>query len=208
MDVLVKILSAATELFIQYGFKVITMDDIARRAGISKKTLYQHFANKNEVVQEAVTWYKTSIIKRCHNEMVNSDNPIEALVRCMSVLDSFHRKVNTQTLVELARFYPECFYYFKNTLLSEDVEYIKENIVAGIKEGLYRPEINPEFMAKYRIELSLLIFNPNLLVNDRFSLSLVALDIAEHFLYGIMTEKGVTLYKKYKEQYLQKVSEL
>ena len=49
MEVIDKILNAAVELFRQYGFKTITMDDIARRSGVSKKTLYQHFANKNEV---------------------------------------------------------------------------------------------------------------------------------------------------------------
>ncbi|MGZ3753046.1 MAG: TetR/AcrR family transcriptional regulator, partial [Mucilaginibacter sp.] len=59
MEPLHKILSVSVELFSQYGFKAITMDDIARRAGISKKTLYQHFANKEEVVNESVLWYKT-----------------------------------------------------------------------------------------------------------------------------------------------------
>ena len=56
MEPLAKILSVSAELFGQYGFKSITMDDIARRAGISKKTLYMHFANKNEVVNESVVW--------------------------------------------------------------------------------------------------------------------------------------------------------
>ncbi len=208
MDTLTKILNASADLFRQYGFKTITMDDVARKAGVSKKTLYQHFANKNDVVNESVNWYKCRITEMCQNTMDDSENAIEAMVRVMGMYDQVHRQINPAAMLELERFYPEGFALFKESLLKQDVVAIRENIERGIEEGLYREDIDPEFMARYRMELSLMIFHPNFLVNDRFEFHFVAQQIAEHFLYGVMTAKGEKHYHKYKEKYLKGISRL
>lgn len=208
MEPLEKILNAAIELFRQYGFKTITMDDIARRAGISKKTLYQHFANKNEVVGETVTWYKGKISDSCAATMSESENAIEAMVRIMGLFDNINRQMNPMAMLELERFFPEVFKKFRESLLEQDIQNICDNLDWGITEGLYRPDIDPEFMARYRMELSLLMYHPTLLVNDRFNLQFVGREVSEHFLYGIMTVKGEKLYQKYKEQYFKQVSKI
>ncbi|MCB0699157.1 MAG: TetR/AcrR family transcriptional regulator [Chitinophagales bacterium] len=203
-----KILNAGIELFRQYGFKTITMDDIARSAGISKKTLYQHFSNKGEVVNETVAWYKGHIADQCCKSMEESENAIEAMVRIMGIFDQINRKMNPLAMLELERFFPETFKQFRESMLARDVEQIKTNMERGISEGLYRPEINPEFMAKYRIELSLIMYHSNLLLNDRVDLQFIGHEINEHFLYGIMTPKGEKLYQKYKEKYFKQVSKI
>jgi AcrR family transcriptional regulator len=208
MEPLTKILSASAELFRQYGFKTITMDDIARRAGISKKTLYQHFSNKNEVVNQSVTWYKNKVTDMCQVAMTEAVNAVEGMVRTMGMFDQINRQINPMAMLELERYYPEGFQRFKASLLEQDVEAIKGNILQGIEEGYYRAEVNADFMARYRMELSLIIFHPNFLVNDRHEMHLVAHEISEHFLYGIMTPKGEKLYQKYKEQYLKQVSKI
>lgn len=208
MEPLTKILNAGIELFRQYGFKTITMDDIARNAGISKKTLYQHFSNKGEVVNETVAWYKGTITDHCCKAMEESENAIEAMVRVMSMFDQVNRKMNPLAMLELERFFPETFKEFKESMLAKDVEQVRMNMERGISEGLYRPEINPEFMARYRMELSLIMYHSNLLINDRVDLQFVGHEINEHFLYGIMTPKGEKLYQKYKEKYFKQVSKI
>lgn len=208
MELLDKIFNASTELFRQYGFKTITMDDIARRAGVSKKTLYQQFANKNEVVSESVTWYKCQISERCEATMNDSENAVEGMVRLMGMFDHIHRQINPTSMLELERFYPEGYKRFKDRLVNEDVEVIKKNILRGIEEGYYRSCIDPDFMARYRMELSLMVFHPNFLVNEQLEMHTVAYKIGEHFLYGIMTPKGEKLYQKYKEKYLKQVSKI
>lgn len=202
------ILEGAIELFRQYGFKTITMDDIARKVGISKKTLYQHFANKNEVVREAVTWYKSVITDHCCTAMDESDNPIEAMVRIMGLFDQINRKMNPTAMLELERYFSDTYKAFRESMLQKDVERVKENIEQGINAGLYRPEINPEFMAQYRMELSMIMYHSNLLVDERQDLQFVGHEISEHFLYGIMTAKGEKLYQKYKDKYVKQVSKL
>lgn len=206
MEPLTKILGASAELFRQYGFKTITMDDIARRAGISKKTLYQHFANKQEVVNESVIWYKCRIQENCESLIGQSANAVEAMVRITVMFDQVYKQMNPMAMLEMQRYYPDAYAMFRSKLQEQDVEVVKTNILQGIAEGLYRDDVNADLMARYRLETSLLMLQPNLLVNERYDLLFVTHEIMEHFLYGIMTQKGIKLYLKYKEQYLKQVS--
>lgn len=206
METLEKILSASADLFRQYGVKTITMDDIARRAGISKKTLYQHFANKSEVILESVSWYKNQITAQCQQTIDTSGNPVEALVRTSMFMENTYCNINPHTLMELQRFFPDAYQLFRTKMLEEDVEMIKANLQQGIDEGYYRAAINPDIMARYRLEISLLIFQPNLMVSDRYDLLRVSAELLEHFIYGLMTPKGEKTYLKIKDQYLKQVS--
>jgi AcrR family transcriptional regulator len=206
MEQLEKILSVSAELFSQYGFKTITMDDIARRAGISKKTLYLHFANKEEVVNESVLWHKSKTTANCAMVLQDAENAVDAMVRMLAFFDQMHKRMNPMALFEMQRFYPQAYKSFRDMLEERDVMMIRDNILQGIKEGLYRPEIHADIMARFKLESSLLILQPNLMVNDRNSLISVAMEIGEHFLYGLMTPKGQELYITYKEKYLKQAS--
>jgi TetR/AcrR family transcriptional regulator, cholesterol catabolism regulator len=203
MEPLEKILKSSIELFTQYGFKSITMDDIARRSGISKKTLYQHFANKQEVVNETVTWYKHNTTENCECVLADAENAIEAMVRILAFFDKLYKQINPMAMFEMQRFYPDAYKKFRDLLMERDVVMVRENILQGIKEGLYREELNADLLAKYRIETSLMALQPTLMVNDRANLMSVALELGEHFMYGIMNQKGIELYNTYKEQYLK-----
>jgi TetR/AcrR family transcriptional regulator, cholesterol catabolism regulator len=204
MEPLLKILGASAELFSQYGFKTVTMDDIARRAGISKKTLYQHFANKEEVVNESVIWYKNNTTANCAAVLNDAENAVEAMVKMLAFFDEMHKRINPMAMFEMQRFFPQAYKTFRDMLVEKDVVMIRDNILQGIKEGVYRDDVNADLMARYRLETSMLILQPNLLVNDRNSLMSVAMEIGEHFLYGLMTPKGEKLYQKYKTKYLKK----
>jgi AcrR family transcriptional regulator len=208
MEPLTKILSASVELFSQYGFKTITMDDIARRAGISKKTLYQHFANKHEIVNESVLWYKNHMTENCNVTIEGAENALEGMVQMLAFMDNMNKKINPMALLEMQRFYPEAYNTFRAQLATKDVSMIRENIEQGIKEGLYREDINADLMARFRLETSLMILQPNLLVHERSDLLSLTLEIGEHFLYGIMTPKGEKLYQNYKQKYLKQLSKV
>ena len=182
------------------------MDDIARGAGISKKTLYQHFANKHEVVNESVTWYKHNTTENCAVVIGEAENAIEAMVKIIAFFDGLYKRINPMAMFEMQRFFPEAYKKFRDLLIERDVMMIRDNIVQGMKEGLYREDVNPELLARFRIESSLMALQPTLMVNDRANLMTVALDLGEHFMYGIMTPKGIELYKKYKAQYLKQAT--
>ncbi|NDC41825.1 MAG: TetR/AcrR family transcriptional regulator [Chitinophagia bacterium] len=208
MEPLQKIFNAATELFTQYGFKTITMDDVARRAGISKKTLYVHFANKEELVNEFVAQYKENMGNSCQLTLEDADNAVEAMVKLMAFFDEHHKRINPLAVYEMQRYYPEAYNTFRRMLEERDVVMLRKNIEQGIAEGLYRTDINTDLMARFRLETSLLIFQPNLMVNDRNNLIEVALELGEQFMYGIMTHAGQEQYLTYKTKYFHKKPQL
>jgi AcrR family transcriptional regulator len=179
------------------------MDDIARRAGISKKTLYQHFANKQEVVNESVVWYKKHMTENCGTLIKDAENAVEAMVLMLAYMDTMYKQINPMAVFEMQRFFPDAYNTFREQLQDKDVTMIRENIERGIEEGLYRKELNAELIARYKLETSLMILQPNLLVNDRNDLLSVSLEVGEHFLYGIMTANGIKEYQKYKAKYLK-----
>jgi AcrR family transcriptional regulator len=203
MEPLTKILSASVELFKQYGFKTITMDDIARRAGISKKTLYQHFANKSEVVNESVNFYKCKMTEQCDGLIKGAENAVEALVCTSKMIEMTYKNINPQSMLEMQRFFPQAFDMFRNGLLQRDFEMLRDNLEQGVREGYYREGLNTDLMARYRLEIALLMFQSNLLINDRSDLMMVSKELFEHFLYGIFSPKGLKLYEKYKDKYLK-----
>lgn len=208
MDQLTKILAASSELFRQYGFKTITMDDIARRAGISKKTLYQHFANKQEVVNETLVWYKSHMSETCEMMIIQCDNAIEGMVKLMQLLDQTYRQINPMAMLELQRYFPEAYALFREKLRTQDVSFMRENIKRGIEEGVFRKDVDAELMSRFHIETSLILFQSNILVDEHYDLQYVSRAILEHFLYGIMTPAGEQLYYTYKEKYLKKASKI
>ncbi len=204
MEAPTKVMTAAVDLFLQYGFKAVTMDDVARRAGMSKKTLYQHFSNKQEVVATAVSWYQNLKVIQIKATVEAASNALEAIVRVDAELAEIYRKLNPLAMLELQRFYPEGWDCFRQVLLTHDVDIIRAVVQRGQTEGLFRPDIDPDLTARYRIETALMTMQPNLMVADRYSLMQVGFAITELFLYGIMTLKGQKLYARYKEQYCAK----
>lgn len=182
------------------------MDDIARKAGISKKTLYQHFANKSEVVMEMVGWYQQNVAEACIKGFEGSANAIEGMIKVMVIFDDVLSNTNPVALYELERFYPDAFKRFREHIINNDVEIIKGVINKGIDDGLFRTNVDAEFAARFRLELTFMTLKPNFFIPTRQQISKLAEDVAEHFLYGIMTPKGEKLYHKYKEQYSKKVT--
>ena len=208
MDVLTKILSVSVESFRQFGFKSITMDDIARKAGISKKTLYQHFASKPDVVLAAMEWHQTHTHKHILDIMTSAENAVEAMVRVNAVMNQMFRQINPMAMLELQRFFPDAYNKFREKLLNKDIASIRDNIFRGMEEGLYRPGMDADLLARFRVESCLILFQPNSLLNEVHHPHDVNMAIMENFLYGLMSAKGEKLYQKYSEKYLKEVPRL
>ena len=199
-EVQVRIRQKADELFRRYGIRSVTMDEIASQLGISKKTIYHYYADKDELVDAvAVDEIKFSQ-ESCTKDMAMSANAIEEIFRVMEFVEVMFRNMNPSMLFDLEKYHPSGYKKFlehKNRFL---FEMIKRNLERGIKEELYRPEINVEIMTRYRLESMMIAFNPELFSPAKFNLVSLQQEIIEHFLYGLATLKGYKLILKYKRQ--------
>lgn len=199
-DIKEKIIRGAEELFMKYGVRSISMDDIARHLSVSKKTLYQHFADKEDIVTMACR----ALLEKNAVEFTairhQSKNAIEELANISICLRRNVEDMNPSLLFDLQKYHPKAWSAWlthKNKLVRES---IVANIRQGISEGYYRQELKVEIIATMRLELVQLAFNEDVFPRDKFRMSEVQMEIFDHFVHGVVTEKGRKLYLKYKEK--------
>lgn len=194
-----KIQEGAKNLFVKYGIRSISMDDIARHLSVSKKTLYQHFVDKDELVTMVVQ-SRLNDQKKIYDEIAEqSENAIDELHRIGDCLQKHTQESNPTLLFDIQKFHPKAWNVwidYKNKIIRCSVV---RNIEQGIKDGHFRADINPEILASYRLASTEVIHSDQVFPKDKFNLAEVHSQIFEHFVYGLCTEKGKKLYQKYKE---------
>ena len=195
-----RILFKARDLMTRHGVKHVTMDDIAAQLGISKKTIYQFYKDKDALVMAVVNFELEEQALKCQRTQDNADNAVHEMFMILEDIQQMFKSMNPTTMNELAKYYPDAFLRIQT---HKDVfmhKIIKTNMIKGIEQGLYRKEIDPEILAIYRLETSFVPFNAQIYPFSKFDIGKVTLQIIENFIYGVMSIKGIELMEKYKQQ--------
>ena len=195
-----RIQEKAEELFMQYGIRSVSMDDIAAQLGMSKKTLYHYFNDKDKLVDDVVDAELEKGRCECAAWLQYSKNAVEEIFFTMEHIANQFRQMNPVLLFDLEKFHPASFQKFlkhKNEYL---LEIVQKNIERGIAEELFRPEINADIISRFRIESIMIAFNLTAFPPKKYSLLEVTQEIIDHYLFGLATIKGHKLILKYKEQ--------
>jgi AcrR family transcriptional regulator len=182
------------------------MDDIAAQLGMSKKTLYQFFADKDELVDAVVEKELNSGQQDCMECRLKSVDAVDEIFITMEQIAEQFRNMNPMVLYDLEKFHMASFQKFlkhKNEFL---LDVIRKNIERGIREELFRPEINVDTLSKFRLESMMIAFNITVFPPRKYNLVDVTQEIIEHYLYGLATLKGHKLILKYKEQSKKQIS--
>ena len=200
METKERIIGASKELFFRLGIRSVTMDDIANHLGMSKKTLYQHFIDKDQLVDTLVDSEISCMQMEIHSCCVEASNAVEEVLLSMEMSNRHFSNLNPMVLFDLHKFQFGCFQKFlhhKNTFLHE---IIRNNIRRGIEEGLYRKDLNTEILSRLRLDMLLMPFNMEAFPPAQFNLTDVSNAMTENFLYGLSTEKGFSLIESYKQR--------
>lgn len=200
MEIKERIKLKADELFRRYGIKSVTMDEIANQLGVSKKTIYHSFSDKNELVDEVVTDILTFNKDCCRNYKERSQNAIHEVYMAMELLQVMFNNMNPVILYDIERHHPASYKRFEDYKYKFLFDQVKQNIERGKIEELYRPEIEPDVIAKIRLETMMMPFNEQLFPKNKFSLGLLQQQLIEYFLFGIASLKGYKLISKYQKQ--------
>lgn len=188
------------ELFLTYGVRSVSMDDIARHLGISKKTLYQHFKDKNELV-EIITRKVINDRQSEYEEVTcSASNAIEELFFMSKCLRKHFAELNPSLIYDLKKFYPEAWEVFMEYEHVTVFESIRTNLDKGIEEGYFRKEINKEVLAKLRVEQVHMSFDPHVFPKTDYDFTEVQMQMFDHFVYGLLTPEGTKQYEKYKKE--------
>lgn len=200
MEAKERIIKEARGLFFKLGIRSVTMDDIAAQVGMSKKTLYLHFADKDELVDnliEGEVGLMQDETMACINK---SADAIEEIFIGMEMANKHFTKMNPMVLFDLHKFHFKSFQKFmehKNTFL---IQVITDNLKRGIAESLYRTDTKIDIMAKYRLQMLMLPFDMEAYPPMEYNLMDVSNAMIENFLYGLSTEKGYKLIEQYKKE--------
>ncbi len=195
-----KILESAEELFIQYGIRSVTMDDVARAASMSKKTLYQYFDNKDGLVLEvAVDHFKkeTEEFKGIFEESKDAIHEVLLVSQC---LRKHVFRMNPSLLYDMQKYHGAAWDKYLEFKQSTIRGHIMDNIERGQREGFFRKEINAKILSILRVENVQMALNTRSFVQEGFDIPTVQLQILDHFIHGLLTDKGRTKYQEYLKQ--------
>lgn len=199
-----KILDKATELFMQQGFKVVTMDEIASSIGISKKTIYQYYQNKNILVEKSAQIIAEKIIEEIDQIYSEKRNPIEELLLVRNRIARFFSDEKTVGVQQLKKYYPEIHNRLKNSQRCKMELCVKNNIERGIELGLFRDDLDVWFIIKLHHNAMTFIIDDETLHIGTNSFYENQSKYIDYHIRAISTEKGIKLLNELKQNLHEK----
>ena len=192
-----KIIHKATELFLNYGFKSVTMDDIANDMGISKKTIYIYFENKNVLVEESVMHLFQTISSGIEDIRDLEQNPIEEIFEIKKFLMLNLNDEKSSPQYQLEKYYPKIFKDIKAKQFCVMEDCVTGNLERGVKMGLYRKDIDVDFISKIYFTCIMALKDKELFPLNNFSMNTLMTHYLEYHLRGICTPKGLEIVSKF-----------
>jgi AcrR family transcriptional regulator len=186
-----KVLSTAELLFMKYGVKSVTMDDLAKELGMSKKTIYTVAKNKEELVVKTLSAYLNEEMSRCCAYSEESFNAIEELLSIAKhIIEQMHN-MNPVVLYDLKKYYPKAYKLMEDYRFSFIYETMLNNLKRGVKQGLYRKDINADVIAKFYVARADVIFETKLFPPSQYNWIDVYREGLIYHIRGIASEKGI-----------------
>jgi TetR/AcrR family transcriptional regulator, cholesterol catabolism regulator len=199
------ILRESSKLLLQYGIKSVSMDDVAKELGISKKTLYQFVKNKEELIQKIL---ESKIDNSCGvmNDVVNSDlNAIDVILEISKQVSKTYKEATPSMYFDLQKYYPEVFKKYSERHKDVVSAGIKSNIKIGVEQGIYRDDLNIDLIAELYLQRLREIHNYEFLNNTRYSFKKIFEVMFDNHIRAIANEKGLDYYLKRKKSLKFKV---
>jgi len=198
-DALVDILIRVRELFFKYGVRSVSMDDISRDLGISKKKLYQHVKSKRELVDRLLELERRNfeVIFETHN--FDGVNSIDVLLTVSKEISERFWDVSPSMTFDMKKYYPEIYTQHIETRVEFIFAQIQLNIKKGIRDGMYRGDLSTELIARLYIRRLIDIHNPEYFP-EKFSFQILFDTMFDNFIRGIATEEGINYYERQKGQ--------
>jgi TetR/AcrR family transcriptional regulator, cholesterol catabolism regulator len=200
METAQRIISKTHELFMRYGIRSVSMDDIAYHLGMSKKTIYQYFADKDALVDGVLEIEIQRNHRQCELHKQNKENAIHEIFMAIDDMQDMLKQLNTSIVHDIQKYHPKSFQKLNEHKQEFFYKIIKDNLECGIQEGLYRPEIQVDILAKFHIESIFVVMNGEVFPTSKYSIPKVSQEVLENFLYGIASLEGIQKIQQYKIQ--------
>ncbi len=198
-----RILNSALQLYSRYGIKSVTLDDLCRELGMSKKTLYQFITDKKDLIRKVVD-FEISIQHKTYEKMVSAE--INAIDELLFVNRQIHENQGIHNPVfyyDLRKYYPDIYQNWMKYKRARMFELIHRNLEKGIAEGLYRKDMDAAVISRLHMARAEMMYSSDIIDNKEFSTSHFINEIFRYHIHGICNEDGLTYYKTHFKTFKQ-----
>lgn len=197
MDSKQQIISKAADLFMRYGIKSVTMDDIARELGISKKTLYEHVSNKSDLIEQIFEQKISEEKEMMARFRETSEDAIDEILNITKFVLKTLRHLSPTTVYDLQKYYRSTWKMMESLHCNHYYDLIRDNLERGIAQGVYRNDLNPDIIAKLYVGSSDFVTNDQWFPVREYRMDDLFIQHMNYHLHGIASAKGLVLLERH-----------
>ena len=185
------LLNKSRELFMKNGVKSLTMDEIAKEMGMSKKTIYQFVDNKSELINLTMKDFLDDERRQMEDILKNSGNSVDEMISMIDYFLQVVREFNATTLHDVQKYYPETWNMYNDYRFNFMLGLIKDNLNNGVREGYYRNDMDTDIIAKIYIMAVEILLNQDMFPSKQYSFLSIYREFLGYHLRGIVSAKGL-----------------
>jgi len=190
-----KILAQVEGMFLKHGIRSVTMDEIARELGMSKKTLYQYFENKAALLEQVVNSHLANEHKQLEHIRQNSVDAIDEMLAINQHVMSMLRELNPQVFTDLQKYYPVLWEDFNRRNEDEIYNTVYNNLLRGMEEGVYQQDLNPEIIARLYVFRSDFMMEQKVVPCTGANIEEVIRHVLVYHMRGVMNDRGKEVFE-------------
>jgi len=189
------ILERVRELFYKYGVRSVSIDDICRDLGFSKKKLYDYVASKHELVEKLLDLERQNFEVIFSQYNFDGMNAIDILLTVSKELGENFRDISPSMTFDLKKYYPGIYHRHMEERVEFIFQKIQINLTKGISQGVYRNDLSVELLSRLYIRRLMDLHNPEVFPADKYSFNTIFDVMIDNFIRGIATESGLVYYE-------------
>lgn len=187
-----RIVENASRMFLRYGIKSITMDEIAESQGISKRTLYEFFKNKEELLKECIDYnYQISIMQRDALKQQFPDDPLEIIYQTFRNIMINLNHIHPGFITDIQKYHSRLWKEHIESNQQENINFTKSVIDKGVKKGIFHKQINQDLLSVWIHKLMQQLHQTEMLPETQFQRTEVFQQLILNFIRGMATVDGL-----------------
>lgn len=200
MELRDRIIAAAFELFLKYGVRSVTMDQISGELGISKRTLYETFKDKNELLREGLDYFSNIKRKEAKKLVKKSDNVVETIYILARKGEEMKQQINPLFFEDIRKYHPDVHALLSKEGRYRDYSLTRDLLSKGINDGLFKKGLDIEMVNNFFHQVMNIVMNEDIFPKEAYTHEDIFRNIIMPYLIGISTDKGKEQIQKYFEK--------
>lgn len=197
MEIAGRLIEVARSLFMRYGIRSVTMEDITREMGVSKKTLYQVVDNKEDLVHQVLAHKLDEDVVALKQIQVEAIDAIDEMLRVTRYILANLRDLSPAVVFDLNKYYGSIWKKVEGVHKQQTYLLIRDNLKRGISQGLYRENINPDIIARLYVAKSSLIVDEGLFPSAEYHPATLFEETILYHMHGVASSRGLILLEKH-----------